>query len=512
MTEKTASRGDKTITSLYTTIIAWGWPLALAMIITPLLEHGLGADAYGMEGLVSTITGYFAVLDLGLNGAGTKYLAEYVATNDRKSIRELIGTTLSLYLFLGVVGCVLIWFIAPWAVLSMFKVPLNLQQVSIEALRVASFGFVFSMLIWWGTSIPTGLQRFDIFNWISVGFGTLTSVGSLAAIWFGMGLIGVVWANVLSNVVAFVAYWFAARHLLPDIPIWPSFDWQMFKRTIKFGLWSVLFRLVGVMVTQLDRIFIGIWLGTAPLTYFIIPSQLASVIQQISGKMMQIVFPMASEFSAAKSVDKLRLLVIRSLNLTTVVAIGLGLPTLVLARPLMVFWMGADFASRSSDLLILLAVFYCLSSLTAAPSSILPGIGKPQVIFYASIISSVFILPAYFLFIRPLGIIGVGWSYFVSAIPVIVYYIILIKTTTGVAPTAFLGVIVRPLVLALGIGFAASMILVPMINNLFGVLLAGGLMVAVYGLGVWFIGVFDSNEKAILTSFILRRVPIFSKK
>jgi len=485
--------------------------MGLALIITPLLVRGLGADAYGMRGLVATITGYFAVLDLGLNGAGTKYLAEYVATNDRRSIRELIGTTLSLYLLLGVVGCILIWFTAPWAVLSLFQVPLFLQQESIDALRVAGFGFVFSMLIWWGTSIPTGLQRFDIFNWISVGFGTLTSLGSLMAIWLGQGLMGVVWANVLSNLVAFVAYWFAARHLLSDIPIRPSFDWRMFKRTIKFGLWTVLFRLVGVMVTQLDRIFIGMWLGTAALTYFLIPNQVASVIQQISGKMMQIVFPMASEFSAANNADKLRLLVIRSVNLTTVVAIGLGLPALVLARPLMMFWMGADFASRSSDVLRLLTVAYCLSTLTAAPSSILPGIGRPQVIFYAAIINSVVLLPAYFLFIRPLGIIGVGWAYLVPSIPVIAFYLILIVKTTGVSPISLLGVIIKPLVLGVGIGVIASVVLVPIINNLIGVLFAGALLVVVYGLCIWFVGVFDPNEKAILGSFIMQRVPIFFK-
>lgn len=510
MAEKSFSRSDRAMTNLFTSIIAWGWPMALALIITPILVHRLGKDAYGMRGLIITITGYFALLDLGLNGAGTKYLAEYVAIGNRISVRKLLGTTLSIYLVLGLVGGGLIWLTAPWVILTVFKVPLALQQESILALRVASLGFVLSMLIWWGTAIPTGLQRFDVFNWISIGFGTATSLGNLGAVLLGLGLLGVVWATVLANFLAAIAYWFAARRLLPDIAIRPSFEWAMFKRTTIFGLWSVLFRLVGVMVTQLDRILTGIWLGTASVTYLIVPIMIASLVQQMSGKLMQIVFPMASEFSAEKNAEKLRRLVLRSMNFTTVLAIGLGLPLFILAQPLLTFWIGVDLASHATVLLKLMVVVSCLSTLTAAPSSILPGIGYPQTPFYAAMINSAVLLPAYFLLIRPMGIVGVAWANMLTLAPVISFYIIMLAKVTQVSWQRLALSIVKPLIIAIGIGSITHLLIVPMITNLIGVVVIGSTMTIIYAIAVWWAGSFDSNEKLMLTTFIKRRIPGFA--
>jgi O-antigen/teichoic acid export membrane protein len=503
------SRSDRTIANLFTSIIAWGWPVALALVITPILIHNLGEDAYGMRGLIVTITGYFALLDLGLNSAGTKYLAEYMAVGDRSSVRELLGTTLSVYIVLGLVGGVLIWLTAPWAILDVFKVPFALQHESIWALRVAGLGFMLSMLIWWGTSIPTGLQRFDVFNWISVGFGTVTSLGSLCAVFLGQGLLGVVWATVLANLLAAIAYWIAARRLLPKVTIRPSFDWGMFKRTTMFGLWSVLFRVVGVMVGQLDRIFTAMWLGTAFVTYLIVPSAVASLVQQMSGKMMQIVFPMASEFSAVMDTEKLHRLILRSMNFTTVLAIGLSLPIFVLSQPLMTFWLGPDLAAHTAALLKLMVVAYCISCLTAAPSSILPGLGYPRAIFYAAVINSAVLLPAYFVMIRPLGIIGVAWAHLLTMGPVIAFYVVMLVRTTQVPWIKLVLPVFKPLLIAVLIGLIAQMLVVARISGLVGVILVGIVMAGVYGTAVWLAGTFDSSEKLMLRAFIRRRLPAF---
>jgi O-antigen/teichoic acid export membrane protein len=481
--------------------------MALALVITPILVHRLGKDAYGMRGLITTITGYFALLDLGLNGAGTKYLAEYIAIGDRKSAQKLLGTTLSVYFALGLVGGVLISLIAPWAILNVFKVPLALQSESILALRVASLGFVLSMLIWWGTAIPTGLQRFDVFNWISIGFGTITSLGNLGAVLIGQGLLGVVWATVIANLLAAIAYWVAARRLLPDIAIRPSFEWAMFKRTAIFGLWSVLFRVVGVMVGQLDRILTGIWLGTASVTYLIVPTMIASLVQQLSGKLMQIVFPMASELTAEKNTEKVRRLILRSMNFTTVLAIGISLPLFILAQPLLTFWVGVDLASHSVNLLKIMVVVCCISTLTASPSSILPGIGYPQSPFYGAIINSAVLLPAYFFFIRPMGVVGVAWANMLTLAPVITFYIIMMVRVTQVSWQRLALSTVKPLIIAVGIGSITQFLILPRITNLISVVVIGSIMTIIYAIAVWWAGSFDSNEKVMLKTFIQSRIP-----
>jgi len=507
MGSKKLSRGESTIINLITSVIAWGWPMLLALVVTPLLVRGLGENAYGVRGLIFTITGYFALMDLGLNTAGTKYLAEYIAINDSDSVRELLGTTLLVYLLVGIVGCGAIWLTSPWLILNVFKIPLVLQQESIRAFRIAGLGFFLSMLTWWGTSIPTGLQRFDVSNWISVGFGTVTSLSSLAAVLLGQGLIGVIWANVFSNFLAVIAYSISIKRLLPGVTIHPSFGWKMFKRTTLFGLWGVLFRVVGVSVAQLDRILIAMWLGPAAVTYFLVSSSVASPVHQVNAKMLQVVFPMASEFSATASVEKLQRLFLRSMNLSIVAAIGMALPIFVLAQPFMTYWMGADFAPHTANLVRILAISFCLTSQTAAPSAILPGMGYPQVPFIAAVLSSMILLPGYFFLIRPLGIIGAGWAYMASCIPVLAFYAIVSVRTIKISLTRLMQSVLKPLVIALIIGCIAHVFVVPLVKNLFTVLLVGAGMGGVYAIGIWFGGAFDDNEKRMLKNFILKRMP-----
>ena len=142
---KRLSRSEKTIINLGTSAIAWGWPVLLALVVAPIVVRGLGNDAYGIRGLATMLIGYFAILDLGLNGAVTKYLAEYVANDDKFLIAELLGTTLTTYIVVGLVGGIIIWSLAEWFSTSVFQIPANLELESIWAFRITGIGFFFSI-------------------------------------------------------------------------------------------------------------------------------------------------------------------------------------------------------------------------------------------------------------------------------------------------------------------------------------------------------------------------------
>ncbi len=507
MSASRLSRAEMAVVNLLTSILAWGWPVLLSLVITPLLVRELGADAYGVRGLIISITGYFALLDLGLNAAGTKYLAEYQAKGNKPLIIELLGTTLTTFTVAGLLGGGFIWALAGWFSNTVFTIPTDLQVQSVWAFRLAGVGFFVSMITWWGSSIPTGLQRFDVFNGISVGFGTITSLGSLVAVLLGYGLIGVVCANVLSNIIAVIAYVIAARKLLPGILIRFSFDWEMFKRTTIFGFYMVLFRIFGIIFTQLDRTLIGIWLGTAALTFYLVPHQIASMVHQVNAKMMQIVFPMASEFSAAMDQGKVRRLFLRGTNLSVVAGLGIAVPVVALARPLLQFWLSPEFAEKSTVVLSILAVTYLLMGLTAVTTSVLGGIGYPQLVTIGSATSGISALLSYWLLIKLWGINGAALATTLGMVITIVYYLVACKWLVGVSLLTLARTVFRPLLIALAIGVPTLQFVAPRIDSLRGVLVAAALVAGVYGLACWFLDVFDSEEKRSLLKLVGRFVP-----
>ena len=69
---------DRTLLNMTSALIAWGWPVLLSFLVTPLLLEGLGIDAFGVRSILIMIVGYFSMLNFGISGAVTKYLSEHI--------------------------------------------------------------------------------------------------------------------------------------------------------------------------------------------------------------------------------------------------------------------------------------------------------------------------------------------------------------------------------------------------------------------------------------------------
>lgn len=491
---KKLSRSEMTIVNLMTSALAWGWPVLLAFVATPLIVRGLGNDAYGIRSLVVSITGYFALLDLGLNGAVTKYLAEYHVKDDTSQMTELLGTTLTTYAVFGLVGGALIWILAEWFATNLFSIPPQFHQESILAFRLTGIGFFLSMITWWGSSIPTGIQRFDVFNGISIGFGTLTTLGNLAAVLLGYGLIGVVWSNLFSNVIAIIAYWIAARRLLPGIPLHFSFDWSMFKRTVLFGMYMVAFRIFGLLFAQLDILLIGSWIGTAAITFYTVPQQVAQMVQGLNSKVMQVVFPMASEFTAVQAQEKLHTLFYSGAKLSIVLGMAVVVPLISLAQPLLQFWVSPELALNSGAVLILLVTAFFLNGLTAMPSSILMGMGYPQLPTLGALVIGLASMVCNVLFVPFWGINGAALAKVTSVIITIIFYLVVCRRFIGISLRTVGHIALKPVLIGIVLAGTIWLLLSKQIENLLEVLLVIVLSVCIYSVLCWWFGVFNSAE------------------
>ena len=91
--------------------IGSNWVVSLATMgaiyfITPFTIHKLGDDGYGTWDLINAITGYLALLALGVPMASVRYFAEHVATGDQEKLNQAIGSCTALYLGLGAIALV----------------------------------------------------------------------------------------------------------------------------------------------------------------------------------------------------------------------------------------------------------------------------------------------------------------------------------------------------------------------------------------------------------------------
>ena len=75
--------------------------LVAAYVLTPFTVHTLGDAGYGTWNLINSITGYLALLILGVPMASVRYFAQHVAEGDIKELNRAIGSYTAMYLALG---------------------------------------------------------------------------------------------------------------------------------------------------------------------------------------------------------------------------------------------------------------------------------------------------------------------------------------------------------------------------------------------------------------------------
>jgi O-antigen/teichoic acid export membrane protein len=401
------------------------WPAALTLVVTPFIVRGLGETAYGIWALVGNIVGYLSMFN-SLQTAGTKYLAQYIAVNDRDNIRKLLGTSLIFNLSVGILGGGAIVAFSQILATDIFKMPEALQGQSIVAFRLAGLGFCLGTVGWWGGAILAGLQRYDWVVGIFLAMNTFSTVGSLCVVMLGKGVIWVVLMNVIGTLLSIALYIWGVRTLLPDIRWTISFDRAMFKRIFSFGIYSTLSVIFAVLATQLDRTLLGIWIGVAAVTAYSIPLSVASRIHQLCGKTLETVFPFSSGLQAQNRSDQLKRLFLRAQNLNMVLVVMCAVPLLVLAPEILRFWIGPDFAAKSTVVFRLLIIAYSLYALAVVTAGIVAGLGHPKLIAAFTFIFGLTSLAGYLIFIPRWGVNGAGMAAILGSavsVPLFLWYV-----------------------------------------------------------------------------------------
>ena len=78
--------------------------LVIFFFLTPFIIDVLGPARAGIWFLLGSITGYFGIVAFGIPGATEKYVAEYLANDDRDQVNRIVSSSLFLSLWLARIG------------------------------------------------------------------------------------------------------------------------------------------------------------------------------------------------------------------------------------------------------------------------------------------------------------------------------------------------------------------------------------------------------------------------
>lgn len=368
--------GQRLLQSALWNALGQGVPLLVGVAALPAIIRGLGTPAFGAFQLAWAVLGYFALLDLGLGRATTKFVAEYAARGDTKRMWDAVTGSLAVQAVLGVAGALALAALVPFLVGRTFRIPPELVPDVSRAFYLLPIAVPVVLLGSSLSGVLQAVQRFDLVNLVQGVTGAATYALPVAVISRGGGVAAVVAVVVGTRVAALLWYALLVPRELPPRPARSRADRELLGRLLSFGGWVTVSSIASPFMVYLDRAVLGSVLTLAAVAYYTAPYDIVSRLSIVAASIIPPLFPAFSALEGTRDRRRLEGLFLRAAKLLALATTPVVLTVILLAKPALRLWLGPDFAANSTLLTQLLAAALLVTSMAQLPYALLQGLGR----------------------------------------------------------------------------------------------------------------------------------------
>jgi O-antigen/teichoic acid export membrane protein len=352
-------------------------PTAALVLTTPVFTHELGMEGFGVYALITTLLGMSGLASFGLTDATTKFVAEQSRQSTRRLV-PLVQTSCALYLAFSVLSGFLVYLLAPTLIDGLFNVTTAWNSQAIAALEIGSFAFALRLIESFVGSIALGFSRYDWISKVDVTGGLLLIGSQTILLLAGYGLVTLTACIVVVAAMATAVKLLLAMRLVGGLNAFlPRLHRRQIQRLLSFSSFSWLQSINQILSGQADRLLIAGLLNTQALSYYVVCTRVASLVQILPARATSFIFPLASEQHATGQLLQLRTTYFIAQNVTIVSSLVLAVPLFLYAPAVLTFWLGESVAANASTLLRILVVTYALLAGSILPFYYLNGAGMP---------------------------------------------------------------------------------------------------------------------------------------
>lgn len=336
--------------------------IVVSLVYTPWMIHQIGVSDYGLYSLVGTFLSYF-LLDFGLAGTITRFVAKYRAEGDEKKVANMLGLTAKVYFVLDAIIFIVL-FVLYFFLSEIFGGGLTSNEIAKLKVLYCIAGS-FSVLSFLFKPVSGAMMAYEYFV-ENKTLDLFVRVGTVAFIVIMLLLGGNVYHLVF--ITGFVG--FAVALLRYTIFVRKSklkIHWGYFRKTELMGLFSFS---VWVLVVQLSQMFrlnlvptiLGIFNNTTEISIFSVGRNLEGMVFTISAALNGLFLPMVSRMVQTGDRKGIMDLMIRVGRIQLYIILLIFSGFCVFGQSFIYLWVGETF--NASFYVFLLLVFVNILSLT----------------------------------------------------------------------------------------------------------------------------------------------------
>jgi len=381
----------------------------IGLVLLPFNVSHLGAAAYGVWLLASSVTIHFSVLDLGFGGAFVRFVARYRARRDAPALNEIASTLFFVYSGAGVVAYMVAAVVA-FNLGALFRITPEQAEVGRWLLLIigvqVALNFPFSIF----GGVVNGFQRYNVNSGVSIVSSIAVAAVNVAILSGGYGLVPLVLATTAVRIATYFVYWQNARHTYPALRISPSlFRRDRLRELMGFSVYSLLIDVGYRLNYQVDQLVIGSFLGVTPIAVWAPASRIVTAMQQLTNQLNSVLFPVVVDSDAIARGDRLRRIFLHGTRLSLAMVLPIGVTLVALAGPLIHAWVGRVSEMQGSvPVLQILSIAIMIRVGAGTATTLLKGGGVHRFMATTSILTGIANVVVSVALVGPLGLNGVA--------------------------------------------------------------------------------------------------------
>jgi O-antigen/teichoic acid export membrane protein len=433
----TANRPSGIARNVAANWIALVFVSAVAFFLSPFVVRHLGTNAYGVWSLLVSVVGYLGLLDFGVRGAVTRYVARHHAVGDNEGSSSIVSAGMVLFGLLGVLAILLsvaVAFLLP----TFFNIPEPLIIDSKIVLILGGLTVAVTLISAVFGGVVTGLERFDISSGVEIVVTTIRTVAIVLALQEGYGLVALAYIHLAASVLYGAAAWVMAKKLYPDlrlrfrIPLLPHI-----RTILSFSMYLSLIHIFGVLVYYSDALVIAAFLPIGAVTYFVIAGNLADYAYKVAGALSKMMTPRVSALTSVGStgvVDE----ILGTARIATLATAPIAAIFWFRGESFINLWMGTEYGPASGEVLRLLAFVVWLGGARFVAAASIMGVNKHRLLVPALGFEAVCNVALSVALVKPFGLAGVALGTLIpSVLMSLAYFPRCLSKTTGVPANLF---------------------------------------------------------------------------
>ena len=381
--------------------------LAIGIFMLPFNVAHLGQSAYGLWMLVVAPTIWFSMLDLGYGASLAKFVTQYRARRDVQALNEVTSTMFVVYSFIGAVAYGLGMLVA-FNLTRLFDVGATPAAVGRDIILIVSVSVALGFPLSVFGGIVTGFQRRHLNGLVAVATSLVVAAVNIVVLLLGYGLVTVVACTTIVRLLSFIGYRMTAYRVFPALRIRLTyFRLARLAEITKFSAYMLLLDLSHKLNYWSDTLVIGAILNTTAVAVWTVAHRLSEMALRLTNRLSEALFPVIVDSATTGNVARLRRVLLQGTRISLAMVLPAAAGLAILAKPLVLVWVGPSFAQSIVIVQILAAVVVCrVGSSTAR--RLLQGAGDHEFLAYTNVTVAVTNVLLSIVLAQRIGLVGVA--------------------------------------------------------------------------------------------------------